>query len=94
MNARTVETARQAVKDYPGAAVEIIGAWVWVTFDAKPDDETRASLKGAGFRWSARRGQWANACGVAKRARMRSGHPRDLYGSVRVDDETGAAVAS
>ena len=30
---------------------ELVGCWVWVSFDKKPDEETRKTLKSAGFRW-------------------------------------------
>ena len=91
MRYETQTTARKAAREYPDATVEIIGAWVWLTFGEKPSSETRASLKASGFRWSSRRGQWANSCGVAKKARMKNGHPRDVYGSVAVYAEEESA---
>lgn len=65
--------------------VEIIGAWVWLTFSGKPSDEVRTMLKDAGFRWAKNRGQWCHNCGVKAR-RARSYHPRDKYGSTRIKD--------
>jgi hypothetical protein len=55
--------------------------WVWVSFDGKPDDATRAKLKEAGFKWSPRRKKWAHNCGV-KTASSKTGNPFEKYGSV------------
>ena len=41
-----------------------VGNWVWVKFKGKPNSAIRQLLKEIGFRWSKRRGQWANNCGV------------------------------
>ena len=80
----TTEIAEYASVEFPQADTEIIGAWVWCTFPDKPDTDTRGKLKEKGFRWSPRRGQWSHSCGVPKKARMKSGHPRDVYGSIAV----------
>lgn len=42
---------------------ELVGDWVWVTFDKKPSKEMIKGLKDFGFRWSKRRGKWAHNCG-------------------------------
>ena len=47
-----------------GATVEVVGAWVWATFAAKPDETVRDALKAAGFRWNHKRRLWQNPCGV------------------------------
>ncbi len=96
-NDLTAELSEFAAERFPGASVEIIGAWVWLTFRDRPADGDRLELKKRGFKWSPRRGQWAHSCGVAKRSRMRGkGHPRDVYGSVRVPtpDSTLSAFVS
>lgn len=63
---------------------EVVGAWVWITFDAKPDTATRAALKAAGFHWNRKRGCWQHACGVRRRFSART-NPRFTYGAVPVD---------
>jgi len=57
---------------------ELVGRWVWVKFDAKPDAETRKLMKDFGFRWVARRGMWAHNCGHPSRSGKR--HPFYTYG--------------
>lgn len=42
---------------------ELVGKWIWVSFDEKPDRQLRRTLKDFGFRWSKRRGKWAHNCG-------------------------------
>ena len=34
----------------------VVGRWVWVEFENKPEAEIRQALKDFGFRWSRRRG--------------------------------------
>ena len=41
----------------------VVGRWVWISFESKPDTDVRAGLKAAGFIWSSRRGRWAHNCG-------------------------------
>jgi len=86
--------AKSAARDYPGADVEIIGAWVWLTFAGKPSKETRESLKSTGFRWVHKRGQWAHDCGVKRKGFRLPYHPREKYGSVHVESDTDVASAS
>lgn len=66
-------------KDLPA---DVVGRWVWLRFDAKPDEDTRTLLKGAGFRWVKTRGEWAHNCGHP--SRRGTGEPRWKYGSVPV----------
>ena len=56
---------------------EIVGAWVWVSFDEKPADGLRKLLKEFGFRFSARRRKWAHSCGTPSRAGK--GNPWEKY---------------
>ena len=56
---------------------ELVGCWVWVSFDEKPDEDTRKLLKEAGFRWIRKRGKWAHNCGIRCRAGKQS--PWDKY---------------
>ena len=56
---------------------EVVGVWVWVSFDEKPDEAMRKTLKDFGFRWSARRRKWAHNCGTPSRAGK--GNPWEKY---------------
>ena len=56
---------------------EIVGRWVWITFDSKPDKPTRDVLKVLGFRWNHRRGAWQHSCGVESISSK--GDPRARY---------------
>ena len=56
---------------------ELVGCWVWVSFDAKPEAETRQELKDAGFRWIRKRSKWAHNCG--RPCRAGKGQPWDKY---------------
>lgn len=49
-------TAQQAVA--LGAKTEIVGSWVWCSFDHKPDQSVRDSLKQLGFHWNHKRSVW------------------------------------
>ena len=65
-----------------GFPADVVGRWVWIRFDEKPDQATRDILKAAGFRWVKIRGQWAHNCGY--HSRRGKGNPRWKYGSVPV----------
>ncbi len=56
---------------------ELVGCWVWVSFDEKPDEETRKLLKDAGFRWVRKRSKWAHNCG--RPCRSSKSNPWDKY---------------
>ena len=62
---------------------EVVGVWVWLSFDAKPDEAIRTMLKSAGFRWVHKRGMWAHSCGTPCRHGI--GDPRYKYGSIPVN---------
>lgn len=69
---------------------DIVGRWIWVKFDNKPNAEVRQLMKDFGFRWSKRRGEWAHNCGYAcTRGRC---NPRDKYGEVSVDKDKQAVA--
>jgi hypothetical protein len=55
-----------------GLTGSVVGRWVWVFFDEKPDEAVRKVLKDFGFRWSARRGGWAHNCGTPSRSASKS----------------------
>ncbi|MCJ7828439.1 MAG: hypothetical protein MUP81_01705 [Dehalococcoidia bacterium] len=70
---------------------DVVGHWVWVSFEQKPSDEIRQAMKDFGFRWSSRRGEWAHNCGYP----TKSGHciPRVKYGAVPISKVELADVA-
>ena len=63
----------------------VVGRWIWLKFDSKPDAEIRQALKDYGFRWSRRRGQWAHNCGHTSRP-ARSYRPWDKYRTVTLEE--------
>jgi len=67
-----------------GFPADVVGRWVWIKFDSKPDAEIRNLLKAAGFRWVKARMQWAHNCGY--HSRKGKGNPRWKYGSVPVSE--------
>jgi hypothetical protein len=76
-----------------GYAADVVGRWVWISFDAKPGQATRDELKAAGFRWNPNRGDWCHNCGHPS-TRSRGWHPRVKYGSIPVGEvDTAGAVA-
>ena len=62
---------------------EVVGQWVWVSFDAPQDQQTTAELSQLGFHWNSRRKVWQHPCGVFKgesvdpRSKYQSFHPAD-----------------
>jgi len=71
---------------------EIVGRWVWITFNEKPSETIREKLKGFGFRWIKRRGRWAHNCGhPSKRGRQ---DPRFKYGVIPVDNADDLKVSA
>jgi hypothetical protein len=65
-----------------GIPADVVGRWVWVRFDERPSDATRAALCATGFRWVQTRGEWAHDCGFP--SLRGAGRPRDKYGEVPV----------
>ena len=63
----------------------VVGRWVWIEFDSKPDSEIRQSLKDFGFRWSRRRGQWSHNCGHPTKP-ARGYRPWDKYQTVTLEE--------
>ena len=57
---------------------EIVGNWVWVSFDDTPPEDVRKLLRDFGFRWSARRRKWAHSCGTPSRP-SKKGDPWKKY---------------
>jgi len=69
----------------------VVGCWVWIKFESKPSAEIRAALKEMGFRWSRRRGQWANNCGNPTKP-ARSYRPWDKYQTTMMEDYVNAGL--
>ena len=78
----TAEVLKDLRSDTPAAwpAAAVVGKWVWVRFDSKPDPETIAGLKALGFTWSSRRASWQHPCGAW--AGGAKGDPRERYGII------------
>lgn len=70
----------------------VVGRWVWVKFESKPDAEIRQGLKDFGFRWSRRRGQWSHNCGRPTKP-AHNYKPWDKYRTYSLDDAYEKAVA-
>ena len=70
----------------------VVGRWVWIKFDSKPDADIRQTLKDFGFRWSKRRSQWAHNCGIGSRP-AHGYRPWDKYQTIDMDDALARATA-
>ena len=89
---RRSRPTKEVIADLPESIrphAYIVGAWVWVQFDSKPNTEIIARLKEQGFTWNNRRKVWQNPCGVFRPAS--SDDPRGRYGMIPVDQESEAA---
>ena len=68
-----------------------VGKWIWVRFNAQPEEHVRKLLQDFGFRWSKRRGMWAHNCGFPSQSST-NGVPWHKYqcytvsGSVNLED--------
>ncbi len=60
---------------------EVVGRWVWVTFDEKPCSAVRDTLRAIGFRWNHKRQCWLHPCGSFRR--YSRGTPREKYAVTR-----------
>jgi ribosome biogenesis GTPase A len=69
----------------------VVGKWVWVKFESKPNADIRQALKDFGFRWSKRRGQWAHNCGHHSRP-ARNYRPWDKYQTTMLEDYVNAGL--
>ena len=66
---------------------DLVGQWIWISFDDKPDRELRRTLKDFGFRWSKRRGKWAHNCGHPTKSAYQS-DPWEKYDHRMVTGQT------
>jgi len=70
-----------------GGTVEIVGAWVWVSFQEKPSPEVRQALKSERFHWNKTRQLWQYAGIKSGPSPADSWSLRQKYGSVQVTDD-------
>ena len=56
---------------------EVVGKWVWVTFQAQPAAEIRQTLAQLGFHWNRTRQAWQHPCGQFRLSS--SSDPREKY---------------
>jgi len=70
---------------------EIVGRWVWVSFDSKPSAEVRVYLLELGFHFNRKRGCWQHACGAF--CKHSPGDPRFKYGAVSASALADEATA-
>jgi hypothetical protein len=56
---------------------EVVGKWVWVTFQEQPAAEIRQTLAQLGFHWNRTRQAWQHPCGNFRIGT--SGDPREKY---------------
>ena len=83
--AHTIIEVLQWVQDHNLSQIaEVVGRWVWLTFQAKPDEALRSELKAFGFRWVPRRGRWAHNCGHPSRSGVQD--PRQKYPVYTVEE--------
>lgn len=79
-------TVLSRLREYPDIlkAAKVVGAWIWVAFDAKPSVHVRDFLKAEGFVWNHKRAVWQH-CG-GKPSHHAPYDPRGKYGEVRAED--------
>lgn len=63
----------------------IVGKWVWIEFNGKPDNSVLSKIKKIGFTWNKDRKAWQHPCGVFT-PRARRQDPRYTYGMERALD--------
>lgn len=68
----------------------VVGRWVWIKFESKPNAEIRQALKDFGFRWSRRRGQWSHNCGRPTKPAL-SYRPWDKYQTIPLEQAIESA---
>ncbi|MHC4636711.1 MAG: hypothetical protein ACYTBP_08170 [Planctomycetota bacterium] len=63
----------------------VVGKWIWIRFDEKPNGEIRQALKDNGFHWSRRRGQWSHSCGHKTKPALNY-KPWDKYRTISIEE--------
>jgi len=61
----------------------VVGVWVWVEFDEKPDRLTLEALKEIGFSWNNKRKVWQHPCGCFRPGS--TDDPRFRYGAIPIN---------
>jgi hypothetical protein len=86
---QSIEELARDTKYVTKADVSIVGSWVWVKFNSKPDEEIRAWLKARHYRWNPKREVWQFAGSIEGRHRspMSNEYLRLKYGSADVEEE-------
>ena len=71
------------LKDY----TKLVGSWLWIEFDCKPEADVIAEVKSLGFTYNAKRNVWQNPCGKWSPHRHRNApyDPRANYGEESVN---------
>ena len=85
-NKELVEKA-QETKHATWGKVEIVGSWIWVEFDRKPNLKTREYLKRNDFRWNDKRQVWQFAGTPCRYSNKPNAVIRWKYGVVVLDDD-------
>lgn len=62
-------------------AAEVVGKWVWVTFQEQPAAEIRQQLAQLGFHWNRDRQAWQHPCGQFRLSSAQD--PHEKYSSYR-----------
>ena len=71
-----------------GAHIEIVGTWLWISFNVRPNSEARTYLKAKGCRWNKTRNLWQFSNGHrTRRSPLQNGALRAQYGSIEVETE-------
>jgi hypothetical protein len=77
--ARVLELLRRwQPKQY--ALAEVVGQWIWITFNQQPAEKVRADLSQLGFHWNNSRKCWQHPCGQFQ-TEGSDADPRQKYGS-------------
>ena len=63
-----------------------VGKWIWLEFSGQPGADVRDELKAVGFRWNPKRSAWQHSCGNGRSRMAKAYHPKERYGSARLDD--------
>ena len=70
-------------------AAEVVGRWVWVSFNEQPAAEIRQQLAQLGFHWNRERKAWQHPCGQFS---LSSPHdPHEKYASYFPADTRAAS---
>jgi hypothetical protein len=67
---------------------EVVGSWVWISFDEKQPAEVTAALSQFGFHWNNLRQAWQHPCGTAEPDSKFD--PRKRFGSHFAADQKAA----